>query len=471
MTQLKDTFSITPKEVESTRQMLNGMVADLSARFPNMKKPEAAKSQASSTAAAQPATQISQSVQAPSAPTPLNAANLQQQQQQLNKMHQRSNSRSSHTPAAPTSSQPPFQIGATSPHGAPSYIGKLTITQDNLQLPPARKKQKQTPVLGQGTPGSTSSPQVTKAVSPDIKRQAAESKSQLKPSLCCSEPECEKHTVGFDSEEDLKHHTQEEHIRPLENPLKYAQENLASTLGLDSHGQSKKATTSASQDSAKMVVSGSKQGHTPNVKTETTPAAGTPMNRQASMNRQGSATGARPNVPSKAGAAKEPPAKAQPSQKDSSKQRESQAPLETVVMDPWANATIDPHDLLQSFLPFETGAGGAISDLTVYRSITPNDTPESSKDGVSEPNSDISEGVGLDVNIEIFDDAWMPFGPSETDGLFDMNSFNASSGEDLMMFDDDQPMINFQSWDDMVDTSAFDKPFSIDTSHYSMQAD
>jgi hypothetical protein len=450
--------------------MLNGMVADLSARFPNMKKPEAAKSQQSSTATTQQVPPASQSVQAPSVPTPLNAANLHQQQQQLNKIHQRSNSRSSHTPAAPTSTQPPFQLGATSPHGAPSYIGKSAVTQDNLQLPPARKKQKQTPVPGQGTPGSTSSPQVTKAVSPDVKRQPAESKPQLKPSLCCSEPECERHTIGFDNEEDLKHHTQEEHIRPLENPLKYAQENLASTLGLDPHGQSKKATISTTQDSAKMVTSGSKQEQTPNFKTEPTPATGTPMNRQASMNRQGSATGARPNMQSKIGAAKEPPAKLQAGQKDSSKQRESQA-QETVVMDPWANATIDPHDLLQSFQTFETGAGGAISDINVYRSITPNDTPESSKDGVSEPNSDISEGVNLDINVDIFDDSWMPFGPSETDGLYDMNSFNVNSGEDLMMFDDDQPIVNLQSWDDMVDTSAFDKPFSFDPSFYSMQAD
>ena len=194
MTQLKDTFSITPKEIESTRQMLNGMVADLSARFPNMKKQEAAKSQSSSSVT-QPAPQTAQSVQAQSVPTPLNAANLQQQQQQLNKLHQRSNSRTSHTPAAPTSTHAPFQIGATSPHGAPSYIGKTTVTQDNLHLPPARKKQKQTAGPGQGTPGSTSSPQVTKAASPELKRQPAESKAHLKPSLCCSEPECDRHTA------------------------------------------------------------------------------------------------------------------------------------------------------------------------------------------------------------------------------------------------------------------------------------
>jgi hypothetical protein len=466
MTQLKDTFSITPKEIEITRGMLNGMVADLSARFPNMKKPEAAKAQSTSNSAGIPAAQTSQSVQAPSVPAPLNAANLQQQQLQLNKLHQRTNSRSSHPPAAPTSAQPPFPFGAPSPHGEATYIGKSAVTRDNLQLPPARKKQKQAPAPGQGTPGSTSSPQVTKAASPDIKRQPIDSKSHLKPSLCCSEPECDRHTIGFDNEEDLKRHTQEEHIRPLENPLKYAEENLAAILGLDSHGLAKKADTTSSE-ATKMVASGSIQGQTPTVKTETTPAAGTPMHRQVSMNRQGSTTSARPNAPSKNGSAKDTPAKPQAGQKDSSKQ----AAQEPAIMDPWANATIDPHDLLQSFQPFESGAAGAISDVNVYRSITPNDTPESSKDGVSEPNSDISEGVALDINMEIFDDNWMPFGPGETDGLFDMNSFNVSGKEDLTMFDDDQQMVNFQSWDDMVDTSAFDKPFSFDTSFYSMQAD
>jgi len=65
----------------------------------------------------------------------------------------------------------------------------------------------------------------------------------------------------------------------------------------------------------------------------------------------------------------------------------------------------------------------------------------------------------------------MPFGASETDALFDMNSFNVNNGDDLTMFDDDQQMVNFQSWEDMVDTSAFDKSFSFDTSLYSMHAD
>jgi hypothetical protein len=476
MNQLKETFSIMPKEVEHARTMLNSMVSDLTVRFPYMKKAEAAKPQQDSTsqAPAQPA-----QAAPTSGVTPLNAANLQQQQQQLNKLHQRSNSRSSHTPAAPTSSQPPFQFGATSPHGAPAYIGKSIITQENLHIP-ARKKQRQnnTPAPGQGTPGSTSSPQVAKAVSPDIKRQQVESKSQPKPSLSCPELECERHSLGFDSEEGLQQHTQEEHIRPLDNPLKYAQENLASTLGLDAQGNAKKTAPVTAQESgttltgAKMAVSGSKQGQTPNIKSENTPAATTPMNRQVSMNRQSSSASAKPTAQSKIAVVKDPPAKSQAGQKDSAKLRESQPPQPMVVADPWANATIDPHDLFQSFQPFETGAGGAISDMTVYRSITPNDTPESSKDGASEPTSDISDGVALDISLDLLDNnEWNPFGPSEADGLFGIDGFNNNLDEDLNMFLEVQPTSNFQSWDDVADLSNLDKPFSFDPSLYSMNVD
>lgn len=445
------------------KALLNSIVQDLSTKFPNMKKQEAPKTQTA------PVTQTAaQLTQAAQAPTPLNAANLQQQQQQL-KMHQRSNSRSSHAPAAPTSAQPPMGFGATSPHGAPSYLNNNTLTQEKMHIP-ARKKQKQnsTPVPGQGTPSSNASPQVPKAVSPEMKRQA-EVKSQTT-TFTCPEPECDRSTITFESEEALKLHTLEEHIRPLNDPVKFAQEHLASGLGLDSQGHSKKPASqepghpsTATPTSAKLIRGNSKQGHTPNIK-ESASAAGTPMNRQASMNRQGSSAGGKPNTQSKDAASK-----AQSTSKDSTKQPETQP---STAVDPWSNATIDPNELYQAFQPFETGAGGAISDMNVYRSITPNDTPESSKDGVSEPNSDISEGAGLDINLDILDDKWMPFGPSDADTLFDMNNFNVNGNEDdLLMFDDDQMAGNFGSWDDMVDASALDKPFSFDSNFFSMNTE
>ncbi|KAF4625361.1 hypothetical protein G7Y89_g12805 [Cudoniella acicularis] len=474
MTQHKDTFSVQVKEIEQARIMLNSMIKDLSDRFPRMIKPNEQQPPATSQADVA-------SSQPPQAPTvPLNAANLKEQQQQLDKMHQSSNGRSSQAPAAPTSPQPPFQFGAAKspPNGVPVYPSSTSrVTRDTLTLPPKKKAKRgnSTPVTGQGTPGSTVSPQVAKAVSPEVKRQPIETKAQPKRALCCSEPECDRHNVGFENEEALRIHTQEEHIKPLENPIQYALLECANTLGLDSQGHIKKQP--APQDilaaaAPKMSTSGSKQGQTPNIKSGNTPAATTPMNRQVSMNRQGSAAGVKPSTPSKATTSKDSSAKLASGQKDTSKHQANHQ-QETLIDDAWANAYIDPHELLQAFQTFESGAGGAISDMNIYRSITPNDTPESSKDGVSEPNSDISEGVGLDISLDVIDDTWMPFGPSDADTTFDMNNFGVNKEEDMMMFDEEQPPINFQ-WDDMVDPTAFDKPFSFDTSLgslYSMNAD
>jgi len=265
-------------------------------------------------------------------------------------------------------------------------------------------------------------------------------------------------------------HTREEHIRPLEDPAKFVMENLASGLGLDPQGQAKAApATNQAPGTAgvSMAPNASKQGQTPNLKVEAPSAAATPMNRQVSLNQQGSATDGKQTAQPKSNLAKDSSAKLQSVQKDGI----TPTPQEAAMLDPWATSTLDPNDLLGTFHPFETGAGGAISDMNVYRSITPNDTPESSKDGVSEPNSDISEGVGLDINLDIFQDNWQPFGTSDMDNLFDMNNFNVSStDDDLKMFDDEPANVNYQ-WDDMIDTTAFDKPFVFDASLYSMKAD
>ncbi|KUJ20910.1 uncharacterized protein LY89DRAFT_418839 [Mollisia scopiformis] len=466
MQQLKDNFSISPQEVEHIKLLLNAIIQDLSTKFPNMKtKPQGASTTQAGT---QPQPQAAQ------APTPLNAANLQQQQQQL-KMHQRSNSRSSHTPAAPTSEQPPNLFGgARSPHGAPSYLNNNTLTQEKMHIP-ARKKQKQnsTPVPGQGTPGSTASPQVPKAVSPELKRQQAEAKSQTK-MFTCTDSECDGRNITFDNQEALDAHRSEEHV--IADPLKFVQDTLASGTGLDAQGQPKKASgqeasyaPTTAPTSVKMMKAGSKQAHTPTVKGENTSAATTPMNRQVSMHRQGSAAGGKPNVQSNTTSAKDASSKSHPVSKEQPKTE----PQPSAPVDPWANATIDPTELYQTFQPYETGAGGAISDMNVYRSITPNDTPESSKDGVSEPNSDISEGVGLDINLDLdlFDPKWVPFGPNDADTLFDMDSYNFNGGmDDLVMFDDDQKAGNFGLWDE-VDPSALDKPFSFDPSFHSMNTE
>lgn len=185
-----------------------------------------------------------------------------------------------------------------------------------------------------------------------------------KTSLFCPKTVCPRHVVGFNNEEDLKHHLQAAHIQPLENPLTYTQEQTDAMLGLDSSGQPLRTSTAPAPDD--LVPNSLDQS-----------------------NRQLSSSGT-----------KLPPVQA----------LETPPPLQEPVNNPWAKSTIDPHDLLQTFHPFETGAAGAISDISIHCSNTPDNTLKSSKDGVSKPNSDIVEGVGLDINVDIFDDSWMPFG-------------------------------------------------------------
>jgi hypothetical protein len=399
---------MTPQDVEQARAILATFVKDLSEKFPHMMVKQ--DSQQSAGAVAQAASQTS----APAAAQgmPLNAANLQQQQQQLNKMHQRTGSHSSRPPAAPTSAQPPFQLGAPSPQGLPAYIGKNAITQDKLHIPPRKKQKQNLADAGQTTPASNASPQVAKNVSPEVKREPAQFKP-AKPALVCNEPDCDRHNVGFETQEALDTHTKEEHIRPLQDPAKYASDNLAALLGLDADGNIKPTEL---KDAA--------------VKTE-----------------QASAVDAK-------GKAAEKPA-----------QSAGEVPQIDAV-NAWEGATINPSDLFSSFGQFETGAGGAISDMNVYRSITtPNDTPESSNQQ-SEPTSDISDGVALDISLDIFDDTWQPFGPGI--GGFADEDLAPADENDLKMFDD--LPVNDVSWDDLVDQGQLERGFEFDVSLFSMDA-
>lgn len=97
-----------------------------------------------------------------------------------------------------------------------------------------------------------------------------------------------------------------------------------------------------------------------------------------------------------------------------------------VAEDAWANTTIDPSSLFVGFTSMDT-ATGVIADINTYRSLTPHDTPESSKDsGASEPNSDISEGMNLDIDMsyQAFDDGLM-MGMHE----FSMDQFHDHGGD------------------------------------------
>ena len=410
---LKDVFSITPQDVEQARAVLGMIVKDLGEKFPRMMVKQDSQ-QNSATPVPQAASKTSAPAVTPG--MPLNAANLQQQQQQLNKLHQRSGSHSSRPPAAPTSAQPPFQLGAPSPQGLPAYIGKTAVTQDKLHIPPRKKQKQNLADASQTTPASNVSPQVNKSV-PEVKRDQAQTKTQPKPALVCNEPDCDRHNIGFDTQKALDAHVKEEHIRPLQDPAKYAQDNLSALLGLDAAGNTK---PTSSTDPA--VKSG---------QVNTTDGKSKAVDKTAHQ---------APAV--------------------------TENQTQQVVIDGWEGATINPSDLFQTFGQFESGAGGAISDMNVYRSITtPNDTPESSIQQ-SEPTSDITDGVALDISLDIFDDSWQPFGPG-IGGFLDEDLAPADE-ENLKMFDDLPPSL--ATWDDLVDPSQLDKPFEFDVSLFSMDA-
>jgi hypothetical protein len=455
MEKLRDAFSVNPSDVDQAYILANNMMADVAKQFPNL-----SKSGATINGAAQPVKPPPAKDVPPAQAVPLNAANLQQQQQALNqsnqtKTHNRSNSRNA-PPAAPTSAHPPpFPVDLPT-----------ALTQDQLRLP-RNKKQKQsatsTPIIGQQTPGSTTS-QPIKPGSPEIKAQPISQPREIeKVSFLCSDVSCDHHFMdGFEDEAALERHKLEEHINPTKKPDQHVLGELAVMLGLEPDGTAKKQTNTAPQQGA-MIGSQSTS------KTENLPGAvSVTVDRQASMNGvKASLENSKSSKTTKPGEAKE--ASQQPK---NSKGPESMR--QTFMMEEhlWADAAVNPQDLLHNFQSSETGAGGAISDMNVYRSITPNDTPESSKDsGVSEPTSDISEGVDLSIGLDFFDPDWQPFGMGDADGLLGFSNINVNPDEKVDMdmggmFGDDSGQ--YVPWNEFMDPSMFDKSFTLDTSMFSM---
>jgi hypothetical protein len=454
-TKLKSAFSITVKEVDDAYNLAQTMISDVLAKYPAFAKGGATMSgqPAANTAAAQPA-------ESPN--IPLNAANLQQQQNALkqqsqNKMHNRSSSRASHTPAAPTSAHPPpFPMG--SPHGTPVKYGDAGLTRDNLKLPPNKKaKHTTTSTPHQNQQNAATGGTQGKAKSPEQAKQPVakpESAKEIPVVYHCTETDCDHYyNDPFPTNEELQKHKQQEHKLPLEDPTKFLLNELSTMIGLNPDGTPKttELASGASQDS---------KGAKPE---------STPMDRQHSTMSKPSPAASKSSKLQRSGDAKDTPA----SGKQESNSKESQPPVkQEATLDLWANSLVNPQDLMHNFQKFETGAGGAISNMDVYRSITPNDTPESSKDGVSEPNSDISDGVDLNIDLS-FDANWMPFGIGDADDLLDLGNFTVSGSNDDTVMVDTETLNSNNLWDEFMDPTAFDvnsanKSFTFDTSMFSM---
>lgn len=461
-----------PHEVDGARSMLESMAKDLAASFPQGMKRAASQQNASEANAQAGAARLAQPQQSQQPqPAPLNAANLEKQNQAL-KMHQRSASKSGQVPPpAPTTAtaaQPPFSFGAPSPAGQPTYLGKNTITQSDLTLP-ARKRPKTGTHSGPGSTNQSAnaSPQVPKQPSPEMVKRAAppETKAPPKPQFLCPELGCEANNIGFLTEEARRIHHEEEHIKPRQDPIKFAGDNLAAALGLDPEGHAvapPKSQAAGQSPAPQMTKDSSKQGQTPVGRNDATP-----MSRESSTKRQAGSTGPKTsdlmkNLNANLMAGSSSTAKALDGTAGTVRGDITQLP---VADDLWAATTIDPQTLFQNIGLPESGGNGAISDMNVYRAITPNDTPESSKDG-SEPNSDVSEGVTLNVTLDMGFDTWRPFegdqaldfGPIEPNFLDVNDQINLS----------ESAFAELTSWDDANAGIDFGKPFSLDTSLYSL---
>ncbi|KAI1393224.1 uncharacterized protein F4822DRAFT_4654 [Hypoxylon trugodes] len=473
MTTLKKAFSLQPKDLEALRGMLESMAKDVATQYPQHSlKRNITQQQNGAESGTQQTTGENTTAPPVGRPAPLNAVNLEKQTQALNKMHQRTGSKSGQPPAAPTTSQPPFQFGAQSPDGRPTYGGEPAITQTNLQLP-ARKKARTgaQPGAGSGGPSANSSPQVQKAASPEMVKRPASEIKLTKLQFHCPEANCDAHTIGFSTEEAMRNHIEEEHTKPRQNPLQYVTESLAVALGLEPDGNSKPAPVAPAAapgpshtPAPPMTRDISKQGQTPMSRVE-----GTPMSREASsMKRQSSSVGAKPTDLSKVAAGKASTPKPDSTIKGTDGALGAGRPADerpqAVGADAaWATMTIDPQDLFQNLGGLEGGGNGAISDMSVYRAISPNNTPESSKDSASsEPNSDVSEGVSLNLKVDMGFDVWHPFGGGQ---FFDPESAALDLPDTDLNGTGAGAFAPF-SWDDI--DNDFNGKFELDTSLYSL---
>ncbi|KAI1326055.1 hypothetical protein F5Y16DRAFT_248852 [Xylariaceae sp. FL0255] len=423
----KDTFTMSANELNQMKGLLESMAKDATNFLPaQMKRGPSQQNPTDATSMQQAPAQNNMPANIPQ-PAPLSAANLEKQTQILNKAHQRSRSQAGgQPPAAPTTAQPPFSFGAQSPSGQPTYApGRPTVTQENLQLP-ARKK----PKLGgpQANNSSNASPQLQKLSSPEMNKRPTSTEMKqapAKPQFMCEDKTCEFSNIGFSTEEILRKHVEDEHVKPYEDPLKFATDSLAAYLGLDPDGKPKKTSSTGT-----------------NVQSPGTDAA---------KNSQAPAVAKANELLKKA---------ATPKSTENTTPAMSAPPMGNNTFF-GAENTIDPQDLFTLGGGIELGGGGAISDMSVYRSITPKDTPESSKDSLtSEPISDLSDGVAINVTLDMGFDTWDPFNGTP---YFDAAKANADLGDSDNF---GAGAMDLATWNDV--TVDFDKPFVFDSSLYSL---
>ncbi|KAI9794577.1 MAG: hypothetical protein M1816_004464 [Peltula sp. TS41687] len=247
----KESFTITPAELQQHLYRIRNYLMSINRQFgaPNPGVDQSTTTQRPQFPGQLPGSQPPMQGQV----HPLSAANLQQQQEAYQKQRQQPPQphpdRKQQAPPAPTSGRPPFQMPVSSPHGIPQAYGKSDLTQDKLKFPPSKKRKPNqqgsdpsTPNQGPGV-RSTTSPQVSKAISPAVNQSTPRSTSrELVHPHVCPISSCEHHVNGFETAEDLAKHEASVHdtVEPvIDDPVQYAFESVAEAFGLNKDGTAK----------------------------------------------------------------------------------------------------------------------------------------------------------------------------------------------------------------------------------------
>lgn len=369
-----DHFTIGSEELELNVMTLNKYFNTTMSRMESQKNPAQRNSQAAKE------------------PTPaLSAANLQQHQNNMNAAREASMKKGSNrAPPAPTSAQAPNPWPVpSSPHGNPLRYGAPGLTQDKLQLP-AKKKMKNnsgsaasTPAHVHGTPGPAPSPLIV-TKSPEFQKTPAPAM------LKCPIPNC---SESFAAQSDLEKHMEKHEVKEpiIDDPLKFALEQMRKALNLDENGQSKPKADVSMAEAPKMKQSASMQG----MKQE----ASTPMSRVP--------TGQSPASQSKA---LQPP-KAQAIS--------NALPDEILPEDPWANSLIRQETIHEAFSGLASLPG-----MKSFTRIQDYLTPESSTSDATDPSnisprpSDVSENDAVKISMDM-DKSWVPVDWYDDGGIGD----------------------------------------------------
>lgn len=348
-------------------------------------------------------------------------------------------------PPAPTTVQPPYPFGASSPHGVPIY-GKPEPPPTNLKQPPAKKRKNNQAAADATTaappppPGAPGGPDAsaTSAQQPapqdEKPRQTAPTKPRPEPALPhrCAILECDFHVRGFGSADELARHRAEVHEVPeehIEDPAQFALESLSAGLGLNPGGTTKvparQLAGAAPREGdpaapARVAPVSSRMGTTPSSSRQgDAPSTGRPPSQMSQTAARSTLAAAQSMRTPQMGSARTPTSAPSAVRATGSTDGKRDASSRRAELDmapaglptppsPWSDCSISPESLRSCF----DGLDG-LSDIATFNQLqilTPQDTP-SSREGESGHNSDISEHDELQIKLDgSLSPAWNPFG-------------------------------------------------------------